>query len=492
VTTAAPPALEPLLLVGQLNAATSTSHSFTTAAPVPEGALLLVAVWAASASAVPTVTAGGQPLPELPTGAQLRVFAGPSPGLPAAATIAVALSVSSAVNVAAVAVPHDWEPPQVLTVATGTAPPGGSVAGSLAGRGTLVAIGQQGVSAVSAWSAPFARVGLVTSGNGAGYFQVGTAQPAAGQLAEAAWTSASGGWTAVMIGIPWQAPPPPPPLLAEPLIPVWWDGLGLNAGWLNETVMIVEHVEGWYGDSPELNGHNVTRALADGVAFGPKILGPREVTITGAAAGPRWELMELRDQLAVRAFAREPAELSVDDPDTGTLTADVRADSETFGHEWIAGRRAFRWRVTLTAADPRLWGRWREVTLTTTTGTPTGRVYPRVYPWAYQASVLGMQATLDNPGTAPAPVFALFTGRLQDPALSDGRGMIRLVEILEGVQVLVNTETLAAEALGGATRASMIRPNSQPLMIPPRSSATWTLYGTQGGNVRLSWRPAWE
>jgi hypothetical protein len=267
--------------------------------------------------------------------------------------------------------------------------------------------------------------------------------------------------------------------------------MDLNPGWLGETVAIVESVVGWYS-TPPADGHDITRALADGKAWGPKTLDGRTITITGAAAGPRADLMDLRDRLAVRATARAPAPLVVPDPDMGTLTADVRSDSESFSHEWIAGRAAFRWQVSLTAADQRLYGDWREVTLTTTTDAPTGRKYPRSYPWRYAASDLGNQARLDNPGSAAAPVFALFSGRLQNAIISDGVRSISLNELLWGVQILVNTETLAATAYGGATRASYVRPISQPMTLPPRSVSTWTLYGTQGGTVTLGWRPAWE
>lgn len=284
------------------------------------------------------------------------------------------------------------------------------------------------------------------------------------------------------------------------LVPVSWDGLDLNPGEQDSGLMaIVEDVDGWYG-SPPLDGHNVDRTLADGVAPGPKTLGARAIAVTGAAAGPRDLLMALHNQIAVRANARQPVAFTVADPDMGAMTADVRADSDQLTHAWLGGRAGFRWQVTLTAADPRLWGEWREVTLLAAGDVVTGREYPRVPPWAYGGAALVNVAVLDNPGSAPAPVFATFTGRLQgnpNIQLVDGRGgVINLPEIGSGVSVDVNTETLAASAPGGASRASMILPGSTPMTVPAGAGVTepqttWALLATQDGSVRLRWRPAW-
>ncbi len=77
----------------------------------------------------------------------------------------------------------------------------------------------------------------------------------------------------------------------------------------------------------------MSRVISDGAAWGPKVLGPRSIVITGAAAGPRPELGRLRDQLAVRAASREPVLLEVGDNDLErTLTADVRAGAELYRH----------------------------------------------------------------------------------------------------------------------------------------------------------------
>jgi hypothetical protein len=201
--------------------------------------------------------------------------------------------------------------------------------------------------------------------------------------------------------------------------------------------------------------------------------------------------MAFREDLAQRAAAREPAALEVTDPPAETLTALVRADSDSFQWAPLGGRAGFTWTVSLTAADPRVYGQWREATLKNTGETYTGRRYDRAYPWRYGESVTPNAVVLDNPGNAPAPVFALFTGRLQAGYITDGTRQIRMREIPEGVQILVNTETLAASAEGGATRASYIQPGSQPMVLAPHSQTRWTLQSSQEGNVVLSWRPAW-
>lgn len=308
-------------------------------------------------------------------------------------------------------------------------------------------------------------------------------------------------------------PPPPPPLPpGQPaeLVPIIWDGLELQA-WENggEFLAVVTLVTGWYG-SPPLNGNNVERSLSDGSVWGRKLLGAREVTIEGCAIGPRPRLMEWRDLLVSRATDRFPRELIIGDWQLGTsLSAMVRADTDLFSHEFFAGPRAWRYSVTVTAADPLLYDReWQQVILTTRTAADAGRRYeplgqwPRRYDapgpwtgaahgWAYgEPYPAGSSAYLRNAGNADAPVYATYLGDLAQSTLT-ADASIFLAPIDTGAQINLATATLVAEAPGGAPRASYVLPGSRPLVIPKRSTARWHLYSQGSGSVILSWRSAW-
>jgi hypothetical protein len=287
----------------------------------------------------------------------------------------------------------------------------------------------------------------------------------------------------------------PDPLAVRPsgLVPVTWEGLALNTGdQPNGLCLVVEDVEGW-ADSPPLDGNDALRSIADGAAWGPKTLGPRTVTIHGAATGPRAELIGFRDQLTARAAGRVPGELAIGDNLDRTLTADVRAGTERYRHEWL-GPAAFRYQVVLTAADPLLYeATWQTVVLRTLVeGEATGRDYPREYPWHYAVAYLPNTAQLANAGNADAPVWALYEGPLGESRLtSEGGGLVYLAPLTGGQQIRVNTSTLAAEAAGGLGRASYILPGSRPATLPPVGGSRFHLYAIGAGSVTLAWRSAW-
>jgi hypothetical protein len=284
------------------------------------------------------------------------------------------------------------------------------------------------------------------------------------------------------------------PPVTPGLISVFWDGLALNTGdQAGGLCSIIENVEGWL-DSPPLAGHDTDLVLADGAGWGVKTLGPRSITLTGAAAGPRDQLGRLRDQLAVRAAARQPADLTITDAGAldRALTASVRGGTDQFSLTWL-GRNAYRWQVVLVAADPALYdAEWQQAILSNGPGGATGRPYQRVYAWQYAASYLPNSQLLTNAGNWPSPVFALYGGDLDQSQLSDDQGgIINLAPIDTGQQILVYTATLAAVAAGGLSRASYVLAGSVPMVINAQSSARWHLYGAGYGQVTLAWRSAW-
>lgn len=301
---------------------------------------------------------------------------------------------------------------------------------------------------------------------------------------------------------------PPPPDSGPGLPVIEWAGLNLNTdedtgGDGERFTAVVTNVEGWYG-SPGLDGQNADRALGDGSLWGPKRRTAREITIEGAAVGPRAQIMGLRDQLALRAAALTPGELVISDPWLRTgLSALVRADDDRLEHEFFGGRRAFRWQVTLIAADPLLYDRdWQQLTLTTRTDADAGRPYTRLYRhprdhgdangWAYgQPYPPSSAGRLANRGSADAPVYARYDGDLHASRLTDETRSLLLDPLETGQQILVACATMTAEAPGGAHRAQWVRPGSRPMSIPAFSTARWHLYSQGSGSVTLSWRSAW-
>jgi hypothetical protein len=189
------------------------------------------------------------------------------------------------------------------------------------------------------------------------------------------------------------------------------------------------------------------------------------------------------------------------DPPTGrALTTDLRCGGDALRVAFIAPA-AIRWQLTATAADPRMYElAWRRATLTTPSPAETGRHYPRSYPWQYGGTSLPNMAQLSNPGNVDAPVFALATGELAGAgwplatnwSLTDGTSTITVRPLALDETLMLDTQTLIAEAPGGASRAAMIVAGSVPLVVPPRSTVTWRLLAYAGeGTVELSWRGAW-
>jgi hypothetical protein len=289
--------------------------------------------------------------------------------------------------------------------------------------------------------------------------------------------------------------PPARPDLGVLLVPITWDGLNLNPGDMisqGGLCTIVENVTGWL-DSPPLDGNDTALVISDGSAWGPKVLGARTIVISGAVAGPRDQLAAFRDQLAVRAASRQPADLSITDDGLGrTLTAQVRADTAQYQQTWVAPV-CWRYQVTLTAADPVLYeDTWQTATLSPTLSS-TGRLYQKVYQWTYGSQYQPNTALLTNEGTVPAKVFAIYTGDLGQSILSDEEGnQIIVGPLAVGEQVQVETDTLTALAAGGISRASYVQPGSTPMDVDALSTERWHLaVPTGAGYITLAWRSAW-
>jgi hypothetical protein len=277
------------------------------------------------------------------------------------------------------------------------------------------------------------------------------------------------------------------------MIPVIWDGLSLNTGYdpARGLTLVIEDVAGWR-DSPPLNGNDIDRALSDGAAYGPKVLGARQVVLQGAVLtdGDPADLPPFRDLLAGKASARQPAVLQIGDLAGRLQQATVRADSGAFLWTDLAPK-CFRWQVTLTAADPLRYDATVQQLVLSNAAGGAGWTYARRYPRSY-GSLAANSGYLGNGGNMPAPVLALYTGDLAaGNRLTDGTNSILLAALAAGEQVYVQTDRLIAYAPGGASRQSYIQPGSAPLAVPA-GGATWSLLGTGGGNVNLTWQSAWS
>jgi hypothetical protein len=302
---------------------------------------------------------------------------------------------------------------------------------------------------------------------------------------------------------------------------VIWDGLALNDDRGDGTSLIVEDFEGWYG-TPETNPNDADRTLVDGAVLGPKVTKARDMTLHGVlVAGTRETLIDVHDQLAMRATAKAPAVISVSDPILGIrMLAEVRAVGQ-FTQTWLSSPLAFRYTIPLRAVDPRKYGEnLNTVVLRPAYVGASGRTYPRAYTegatalvvrarrqsdgrivrasavpdgrWSYGAYQVPNRATLTNRGSADAPVIATWRGPLGQSRLSDGTAYIVMAAIPDGVTIYVDTETLATTAPGGYSRASFLLAGSSAMLVPARSSRPWSLYVPSGtGSVTLEWRDAW-
>jgi hypothetical protein len=277
-----------------------------------------------------------------------------------------------------------------------------------------------------------------------------------------------------------------------PVIPVTWDGLAVNQGYdpASGLTWVIEDVAGWK-DSPPLNGNDLDRGLSDGSAYGVKTLEARQVVLQGVvtASAPA-DLPAARDQLAGKAAARSPAPLVIGDRAGRTMTATVRGDSDAFKWTFL-NPAVFRWQVTLTAADPRMFDVTAQTVTLSNTGTTGGWGYFRTYPRTYPAGVLSSTAWLPNAGNVAAPVVALYTGPLASGLrLTDGTNTIFMAALGPAEQVFVQCDRLIAAAPGGASRASYLLAGSAPMSVPP-GGAQWSLIGSGSGTVQLQWQAAW-
>lgn len=273
------------------------------------------------------------------------------------------------------------------------------------------------------------------------------------------------------------------------LVAVEWDDLALNV--LNDAGLtaVVTEVDGWYG-TPDAETNDVNRALTDGSLYGPKVIAAREITVKGTALGPRDQLIALRDALATRTVATAPGEVVIGDPWLNTeLAATVRASSG-LSHAFL-NPNTFTYEVTLLAADPRRYiHAWSEAVIRLSGGGTSGRHYPRTYQWQYGSTEVAGTARLTNVGNVAAPVYAVYTGPLSESRLTDSNRQIRIAALADGEQIMIDTDSLVAQAPGGATRASFVLAGSAPLLVPPRTTVTWNLLATGTGTVHLYWRGA--
>jgi hypothetical protein len=277
-------------------------------------------------------------------------------------------------------------------------------------------------------------------------------------------------------------------------------GVSLGGMLLNwdrgHVVVLTEDLDGWY-DTPEPESRDAERVLSDGGVWGPKTIRPREVTLSGSASAThRRDLIAIRDQLAFRATVRQPIELVVSDRVLGeSLSASVRGVS---GLTWRPiGPNAARWSLTVRAADPRRYETyWQSFVIQhgEGEGANTGRFYPRLFPWHYTSPIPPGSARLVNRGNAPAPVYCTYAGPLSESRLrhSNTNSIIRVAELQPGEVITIESTTLTAYALGGASRARFILPGSVPMAVEPASTVTWQLSSLGSGRVTLEWRSAWS
>ena len=302
---------------------------------------------------------------------------------------------------------------------------------------------------------------------------------------------------------------PPPYTGPTPGLPrIVWDGMDLNFESPDGTSLVVTNLAGWYG-LPSVTSNDVDRALVDGQAAGPKVLGARDLTLEGYVIGQtrttRPTIVKAIDDLVALANRRDMSTFTVSDPWLGIgRQAEIRAVG-ALEHTWN-GPWAWHYTVPLRAYDPRLYesGDGNTVTLTPRQ-SGTGRVYvnpdPTVnnirgpYPWEYASKDTGHSAQVVNDGNLPAPLLLTYRGSLGDSRVQlvgAGSDAVLLSAVGDGVTIYVNSETLTAWADGGYGRPAYIKAGSRPLTLPPGFNGRISLYAPSGtGSVTVTWRSAW-
>jgi hypothetical protein len=257
---------------------------------------------------------------------------------------------------------------------------------------------------------------------------------------------------------------------------------------------VIQSITGW-DDLPDITSLDEPRARGHGDHMGSLYSRARIVTVEGKVAD-----LEARDALLRALDASSPVEST-----PRSLTVDL------FGRRLTAGARivrrtvgvglnysvgevpfAIQWRCP----DPLRYGPTRQVTTGLPTGG-TGLAYPLAYPLDYGTVGDAGQVTLDNEGTADAPIRFTVSGGLPNgfEISAAGARLTYPYAVPAGQSITVDTADGTVLADGTADRRGNLT-WADWLTIPPGRSLTvqFTSLGGEfdpGAQLAAEWAPTY-
>ncbi|MFF4777514.1 hypothetical protein ACFY05_32125 [Microtetraspora fusca] len=237
---------------------------------------------------------------------------------------------------------------------------------------------------------------------------------------------------------------------------------------------IVEAEDGW-SSSPPVRALTEPRNSTDGAWGGPGLYGPRVVTLSGRAVAPdRLTMLAAKDRIKAAVNPRTLVQLVVAE-DHLTRVANVRmSDQVALTDE---GSFAFRWALTVVAADPR---RYAATPMSGTTTLPAsltaGRTYSRTYSVTYGAGAGGSTGSVyiqQDGDYDQTPAVIVITGPVINPQVehvASGRELAFDLTLAYDETLTIDLKTQVALLNGAANQAYRITATSAWWMLAPGSN----------------------
>lgn len=258
--------------------------------------------------------------------------------------------------------------------------------------------------------------------------------------------------------------------MAYPVIT--WRGLSLGG---DGGPYRIREIEGWE-DLPPVRSGDESRSRAHGDHAGQQLAGGRTITANGVFIDPNdggGLFLAMQEATPLRgAEDRTLDELTITSRGR-TLTAFARIVRRSLPQDTDLNRGVNQWALQWTAPDPLRWGPVQDAL---STGLPTsggGMVYPLTYPLTYGTAGDPGQITVNNPGTAPAPIEFQVTGSLPVgfEVSSAGQRLTYPVAVPAGQTLYGDTGRGTLLAEGTADRRNNLT-NADWLQVPAGGSLT--------------------
>lgn len=261
-------------------------------------------------------------------------------------------------------------------------------------------------------------------------------------------------------------------------------GSGTSAGWRS--------LVGWR-DLPEAQVGDSTRPQAHGdypgSVFGGSIVVTFQFLLRGSPADKLADLATLERWTQLTPSGQE-SWLAVDDGD-GVWMRRARVIGRNIPQEKHFTHAPLECAVQFLCADPRRYAYDETTGQAVLASGSGGLVYPLVYPLVYGTQSTGA-LSVNNSGSADAPLVAVFNGPLTNPQIVCGDWTLAFdIALGAGETLVVDTAAGTAMLNGTADRGNAIATLSDPIdacAFPPGAS-TLTLTATAGsGQVQITYR----